>query len=348
MKFTAANVDRFIQQPDSAVTAALLYGPDLGLASERAEALLAHIVDDPKDPFRVVELTPERVKDDPAILTDELLAMSLVGGRRLVRLRMADNNCTAAIKDALAASAGKEAAFLLVTAGELAPRASLRQLFEKESATAALPCYHDDTAGLARVVQQALATAGATAEPDAITWIAEHCQGDRGIVRQELEKLLLYCGTRPITLEDARATVGETTESTLRDICIAVATGDHQAVEKHSRKALQQGATPVGVLRALLYYFLQLYDAAGQCAAGTPQEAAITALKPPIFFKEKPAFARALTRWSRQAEALPAALDLLYEAEFACKQTGANAPLLCQRYTMQLTALPANLARAAA
>src|SRR5262249_45477030 len=87
MKITGRNIASFLSGTDGAVAAALFYGPDTGLVKERADRLAAAIVGDLADPFRVSELTPERLRDEPSLLSDEAAALTFGGGRRVVRLR---------------------------------------------------------------------------------------------------------------------------------------------------------------------------------------------------------------------------------------------------------------------
>ncbi|MCH7864702.1 MAG: hypothetical protein IIC56_05750 [Proteobacteria bacterium] len=68
MKIANARVERFLRQPEPEIIAVLVYGPDQGLARERAQALVRLVVDDPGDPFRVVELTGAAVRSDPPLL----------------------------------------------------------------------------------------------------------------------------------------------------------------------------------------------------------------------------------------------------------------------------------------
>ena len=48
-------IDAFLARPDPGRPIILLYGPDAGLVRERADALLASAVDDPNDPFSLVQ-----------------------------------------------------------------------------------------------------------------------------------------------------------------------------------------------------------------------------------------------------------------------------------------------------
>ena len=84
--------DRFVTSPPKGLTVALVYGPDAGLVQERAETLLKSVVADLTDPFNVADLSEASVLADPARLADEAAAISMMGGRRVVRVRGAGND----------------------------------------------------------------------------------------------------------------------------------------------------------------------------------------------------------------------------------------------------------------
>ena len=106
----------------------LVYGPDSGLIRERADSLARQIVDDLDDPFRVSELDPAMLKDDPARLADEAAALSMTGGRRVVRLRPTSDQQADVIASFLADPMGD--ALIIVEAGELQARSKLRKAIE--------------------------------------------------------------------------------------------------------------------------------------------------------------------------------------------------------------------------
>jgi len=175
-----------------------------------------------------------------------------------------------------------------------------------------------------------------------VDYICEHCQGDRMVVVSEIAKLDLYVGeNRKATLEAAEECIGSTTESTLDDICTSVAEGSQRGIERHLRRALQQGVVPVVVLRAVQRHYTRLARVSTMAGKGVSQEQAIGALRPPVFWKQKPAFTRAASRWSQASRRakIPAALHILYEAEIACKTTGVDAELMCSRALTQLAAM---------
>ena len=129
MKVAPRDLGRFLRTAEASVAAVLFYGPDQGLVRERAVELITRLAGDVRDPFRVAELTPAQLKEDPVRLADEAAALSLSGGRRVLRLREAGDGLTQALAELLAETV--PAAFLVLEAGELGPRSSLRGLFER-------------------------------------------------------------------------------------------------------------------------------------------------------------------------------------------------------------------------
>ena len=93
MRLTSGRIEPFLARfrtaPDPAIRALLVYGPDQGLVRERATDLARAIVPDLRDPFRVAELSGASLAADPALLADEAQALSLTGGRRVLRVKEA-------------------------------------------------------------------------------------------------------------------------------------------------------------------------------------------------------------------------------------------------------------------
>jgi len=333
MKIPAGRGESFVKSPDAAMRAILVYGPDGGLVRERVQRLVKGVVADVKDPFRVAELTPARLKEDPARLADEAAALALTGGRRVVVLRDAGDSQAEIIASFLANPKGD--ALVVVEGGEMGPRSALRKLFEGADNAAALACYADEGGSLAAVIQEELKTAGLAADPDALAFLIGHLGGDRRLTRSEMGKLVVYMGgAGRVRLEDAVACVGDSAALSMDDLALAAADGDHATAQRVLDRLLREGTPPVSVLRALARHFLRLHLAAGLVAQGRSPEQALAALKPPVIFKVADRVKRQLSRWP--AETVGRALEVLTEAEIDCKTTGMPAAEICSRALMQL------------
>ncbi len=335
MKLGGHQVERFLRQPDPAISTVLVYGPDQGLVRERAEQLVRTVLDDPKDPFRLSELNADAVRSEPGRLADEARALCLVGGRRVVRLQQASDQVTAACRALLALEALE--ALIVIDAGELGPGSSLRRLIEAAPNAAALPCYRDEGRSLGDLIERVLAEHGLQVEPDARAYLMEHLGADRGVTRSELAKLALYLepvegsaspGPRRVRLDDVAAVVGDSAALEIDDLVYAASLGEPVEVERCLNRLLGEGQAPVRLLRALANHVARLHLLALLVDRGEPPERVIDGLRPPIHFRRKPALKAALRLWPASRAA--AALGALLQAELGCKTTGRPAEVLCR------------------
>ena len=160
MKIEPRQAEAFLKKPDPRIRGVVIYGNDDGLVAERAVALAKSICEDLNDPFRVVDIAGEVLKHDPARLADEFGALSMMGGRRVIRVRPAGEESVAALENLVAATAGD--ALIVVEGGNLTPRSGLRTLAETEASLAAMPCYMDNEAALEGLVESAARAQGLT------------------------------------------------------------------------------------------------------------------------------------------------------------------------------------------
>jgi len=338
MKVPPARAEAFLARPDPAVAAILLYGPDAGQVRERGAALVHGALGAADDPFRLTELTGREVAQDPARLVDEAASQSLLGGRRVVRVREATEAATEPLRRALDGVPGDT--LTIVEAGDLAPRSGLRKLCEGHDRAAAVPCYLPDADAIAGLARSVLKAAGKTLDAEAEAALVGSLAGDRQLARRALDKLVVYLGDAPrADLAAVRATVGDSAEQSLDDLALAVGDGDLASVDRGLATLLAEGTSPVGILRALQRHFQRLHQAAAAVAAGTPADRAMGALRPPVFFKARPRFGGQLARWP--VSRIEDALARLMEAEAQTKRTGAPDAAICARAALQIARLAA-------
>jgi DNA polymerase-3 subunit delta len=333
MKIAGARVESILSRPDPALAAVLLYGPDEGLARERALRLVRAVLPDPQDPFGLTELAADAVRVEPALLVDEARALCLGGGRRVVRVRQASDQLSGACRALLDLPA--LAALVVVDAGELGAASSLRRLFEAAPNAAAIACWREEGRALAGTVHQQLAALGLRPDAEAEAFLALHLGVDRGITMSELAKLDLYLAPaagerspRPVTLQDVAAVVGDSAALGLDDLVHAAAQGHAADVERTIGRLLAEGQSPIRLLRALANHFGRLYQLACLVEAGEPAERVIEKARPPIIMRRRGSFGAALRRWS--AGALAEQAGALLQAEIGCKTTGRPAAELCR------------------
>jgi DNA polymerase-3 subunit delta len=193
------DVDRFLKGPPADIRAALIWGRDRGGVHERADALARTIFPALDDPFNVALLTEPDIDRDASRLDEELSALSLMGGRRLVRLRLtegkagSDRAAAEALK--LHAEGGMNPdAFFLIEAGALERGSLLRKAAEAAKSAASIPVYEDEVGDIARMVREALAADKTSLTTEALDLFVARLPKERGVARQEIERLILYLG----------------------------------------------------------------------------------------------------------------------------------------------------------
>ncbi len=333
MKIPPARLETFLDHPAQEIRAVLVYGPDLGLARERLDRLAKSVCPDLKDPFRVSDLTPASLKDDAARLADEAAAMSLTGGRRVVRIFQVGDGLASLFSNFLAAASGDS--LVVVGAGDLGAKSALRKIFEEAPNAAAIPCYVDDLGGLENLARRSLAQHKITIESEALDYLVENLGQDRLANRAEIEKLALYAGDgRRVTLADVQATIGDGASSSADDLAFAVAEGKQLEVQRALDHLMREGGSPVALLRSVTRHLQRLHYARGLMAQGKSADQAVNALKPKVFFKRVESFRSQLRVWNEAR--LAQAMELLVQAELDCKTTGMPAEAVCGRCLMQL------------
>ena len=336
MKIEPRQVEAFLKKPDPRIRGVVIYGNDDGLVAERAVALAKAICEDLKDPFRVVDIAGEALKHDPARLADEFGAMSMMGGRRVVRVRPAGEESVAALENLVAATAGD--ALIIVEGGNLTPRSGLRALAETEACLAAMPCYMDNEAALEGLVESAARAQGLTVDADALDWIVERLGGDRGQTRSEIDKLLLYKAgddSKTITLDDAIAVLGDTASIGIDDVIAATFDGELVALDRALDRVFAEGGNPVQLVRSLQRHADQLHLVSAHAAKGGNWKAAMFKARGlPRGGPVRQRFERHLRTWPLPR--LSAALTAILEAEMECKRTGLPDEAIARRLCLRL------------
>jgi DNA polymerase-3 subunit delta len=322
MKLDARRVPAFLRDPGAA-RVVLLHGDDAGLIRERAEALTRAVASSLDDPFRVAVLEREA----HGRLAEESGAMSLVGGRRVVRLRDCGETVLAGLRRALETRGDT----LLVLEAPALGRGRLRTFVETLDVGAAIACYPEEGRALEASIRALLAERGVAADPAALEWLAGHLGADRESTRAEVEKLSLYVGPGGTAdLDAAEACIGDAAALSLDEALFAATSGDLASLDRALERALAEGTNAIAVIRPALSHLQRLHQARLMMADGASAADAMRAARPPVFFRRTAQFARTLSLWS--APALLRAIGEARAVEAACKATGARQELLCRRF----------------
>jgi len=332
------DVERFLKGPDAGVRAALIYGRDRGGVRERADKLAKVVTANPDDPFDTALLNDDELGDGR--LEGELAAISMMGGRRLVRVRFTGEKAAPDKTAAEALTAHAEGklnpdAFLLIEAGALGRDSALRKVAEKVAACATIPCYDDEPGDVARLVRESLAADRVGLDSQALELFVSRLPRERGVARQEMERLALWLGPgsgRIATPADLEDFLGVEPEASLTDAAADAFGGKLAAAQAGLRRAAAEGEGGPAAVRAMGMHLARLRRIL--TLAGNGASLAEAAKASGVFWKNEREMLRQARAWT--LEHLLALHPEVLAADMACKTAGAPDDLLAERLALTI------------
>jgi DNA polymerase III subunit delta len=296
--FKAAEVESFMARPDPDKPVVLVFGPDAGLVSERAAALVRSYVDDPSDPFALALLEGDTLAETPERLVEEAHTVPLFGGRRAILVRAGARNFVAAVERVVAAPPGTDCR-IVIEAGDLRRGAPLRTMCERAPMVAALPCYADSARDLARLIDDDVRRAGMSITPGARALLTSLIGGDRRASRSEIEKLILYAsGGSRIDVPDVMAVVADATIPAVDGLIDAAFAGWANDVEVNFGKVRSSGVSASTIVAAAIRQAAALHMFRLAVESGTSIDDIFRRTTPAIHFSRTKAMRMALEIWA--------------------------------------------------
>ena len=335
-------IDRFLARPDPAVRAILIHGKDRSGVAERAEILCRTVSPDLNDPFNVTVLGDSDIDADGVRLEEALTALSMIGGRRLVRVRLGGDKATVDKALGIALKAHAEGRYnpdatLVIEAGQLGRESGLKKAAESSANAVAIVCYEDEIGDVARMTREALAADKVSLTSEALERFVSRLPRERGLMRQEIERLALYIGPgsgRQLDVDGLEAHLGVEPDASLQDAALQAFGGRPAPAQSGLRRAFAEGESPVMAVRQASLHLAKLRRIAVLTASGAgPKEAAKAA---GVFWKQEAEMLRQARAW--RLEDIDRVLDSINLADVATKTTGSPDLLIAERLILEIAA----------
>ena len=282
------------------------------MVSERTSVLLELILKDNNDPFALQTFESDEIAADPGRLIDEVNAIGLFGGERVIKIRLNGSRIiTKSIEMLLNEPSG--GSIVIIEAGDLKKNHAIRALLEKSPRAAVLPCYADDYQSLSTLIKGEMEKAGISMARDAQQRLISLLGEDRKTSRNEIAKLTLYAhGRNEITLHDIDQLIGDASASLTDNTIDAILSGRTKEGLQNFEQSLTMGHEAFQTASTLLRHLNNLQLWADQINKGKSIRQTLDQARPPIFFKRKAAIEDQLQRWG--SEDIAKAQDHLLDA----------------------------------
>jgi len=303
----------------------LLHGPDESGSRALADRLGKAMGSDAER----IDLSGAVLKADPALLSDEAGAISLFGSKRYIRIEPAGDECSDAVMALLETPPGGNP--VVAVAGILRKDSKLLKLAGSHGKIMACASYVPEGADADRIAGSMARDAGLMITPDIARRLATACNGDRAILAQEIEKLALYADAahdRPREIDhDALDALGAATEDgDISKLVDAVLEGRTDSVDSALIRLAAEGVEGIPLIRAMIRRLAQIAQFRSEVARGNSVSTVMASSGKALFWKEKDAISRQVSRWRPMQ--ISTALDRLVTAERSLKASGSVGPLL--------------------
>ena len=319
MNIKPAQLASFCQAPNPEIKCIILFGTNEGLINEWQNKCATAVCDDTNDGFRYCSFEMEQISASGGELYGEYHAQSLMGGRRVVVVKNADNSLYQTLKSMLPDT--KSENLLILSSSSLNTRSSLISWAKDCDNIYVVGCYEDREADISQSVAQMLRERGLQTAPDVLQFLSSKLSPDRKMNMAEIDKLTLYLGEKKnVDIADVRACISDIAGADYEDLCYYTASGNTEKASAMFERLIKEGEDPATIIRQISYHFLKLLSISALITEGKSTEEALKSLRPPLMFYRKDEFIRQLKAWNK--DRIFSALSMLYECERDCKTGG--------------------------
>ena len=271
----------------------LFYGGNEGLKEENIKNLFEKNYKD-----KIHRYEEKEILDDINIFFNSVLTKSFFDNEKLIIVNRATDKIKTIIEELM--DKNLEDTQIILNSKNLEKKSSLRKLFEKEKSIVCIPFYEDNNQTLNSIISLFFRNKKIPISQQLINVLVERSRGDRKNLNNELEKIENF------SLNKKNLNIQEIIKLTnLADNYSASELVDH-SLAKNTRKTVtilgennysdEDNIIIIRTLLAKLKRLVKIYDLIDE---KNNIEQAISACKPPIFWKDKPLVTQQIRSWKK-------------------------------------------------
>lgn len=270
----------------------LVYGENEGLKSEMIQILKKNLKGN-------VE-----TYDEPQILNnnesfyENIFNQSLFGTEKIIII----NRCSDKLFDIIENILEKNTSDvkIILNANILEKKSKLRGLFEKNKELIIIPTYKDTSITLAETAKKFFNNYKVSISQETINLLVNRCNGDRGHLKSELDKVLIYIHNKnSISLEEIHKLTNLAENYTINELVDNSLSKNSQKTSEIINESNYKQEDCILILRTFLQKAKRLLNIYQNQSGNLNYDNLINDYRPPIFWKDKPLVKKQLEKWSK-------------------------------------------------
>ena len=189
---------------------------------------------------------------------------------------------------------------IIFNANTLEKKSKLRNLFEKEEKLIIIPTYKDTSISLLEITRKFFYNYKISISQEAINLLVSRCNGDRGYLKTEIDKILIYMhGKNNISLEEIYKLTNLSENFSINELVDTSLSKNFQKTSEIINESNYKFEDGIIILRTYLQRAKRLLNIYEKQDNNTNWDSLINDHKPPIFWKDKPIIKTQLENWSK-------------------------------------------------
>ena len=189
---------------------------------------------------------------------------------------------------------------IVLNANVLEKKSKLRSLFEKSKELIIIPTYKDTSVALAEIARKFFNNYKISISQETINLLVNRCNGDRGHLKKELDKILIYMqDKKDISLEEIYKITNLAENYSINELVDNSLSKNSQKTSEIINESNYKPEDGILILRTFLQKAKRLLILYDNKTANLDYDNLINNHRPPIFWKDKPLVKKQLEKWSK-------------------------------------------------
>ena len=270
----------------------LFYGVNEGAKDDEISSLVSKNKDK-----TIARYEEKEILENNQNIYDDILSKSLFDNQKIIIINRASDKIFKFISE-LSEKNISDISFI-INASALEKKSKLRSFFEKTKDLICVPFYQDTPSSLSILTQNFLKEKKINISQENINLIINRCNGDRGILKGELNKIEFFCKNKKniSTLDLVKLTnlIENYSISELVDNCLAKNKKKTMYILNENKFSSEDCIT---IIRTFLYKLKRILILSNDYLINKNLDKTILSAKPPIFWKDKDIVKQQINKWN--------------------------------------------------